>query len=34
MVKRRIGVWWMPWSYEAKKAVISCEKPGEGAHIL
>ncbi len=33
MVKR---IWvhrWMPRSREAKKAVVSCEKPGVGAHI-
>ncbi len=23
----------MPWSCEAKKDAISCEKPGRGAHI-
>ena len=27
------GLWRMPGSCEAKKAVISCEKPGGGAHI-
>ena len=25
---------WMPWSHLAKKAVVSCEKPRGGAHIL
>lgn len=27
------GLWWMPGSCKAKKAVISCEKLGGGAHI-
>jgi hypothetical protein len=27
------GSWWMPRSYCPKKAVVSCEKPGGGAHI-
>ena len=28
------GLWWMPGSCKAKKAVVSCEKPGGEAHIL
>ena len=27
------GPWWMPRSYCTMKAVVSCEKPGGGAHI-
>jgi len=34
MVKRKRVHRWMPRSREAKKAVVSCEKPGGGAHIL
>jgi len=34
MVKRIRVHWWMPRSREAKKAVISCEKLGEGANTL
>ena len=34
MVKRIRVHRWMPRSREAKKAVISCEKLGEGANIL
>ena len=34
MVKRKKGLWRMPWSHEARKAAASCEKPGGGAHIL
>ena len=26
------GVWWMPRVCEAKKDVVSCEKPGGAAH--
>lgn len=33
MVKREKGLWWMPWRIKAKKAVVSCEKSGGGAHI-
>ena len=29
----RKGPWWMPRSYCTMKAVVSCEKPGGGAHI-
>ena len=29
----RKGSWWMPRSYCTMKAVVSCEKPGGGAHI-
>jgi hypothetical protein len=29
----RKGSWWMPRSYCTKKAVVSCDKPGGGAHI-
>ena len=26
------GAWWMPWVWEAKKGVVSCDKPGGAAH--
>ena len=28
------GAWRMPWLTEAKKDVISCDKPGVGANDL
>src|SRR3712207_9122127 len=30
--KANKGVWWMPRVYEAKKDVVSCDKPGGAAH--
>ena len=30
--KANKGVWWMPRVYEAKKDVVSCDKPGGTAH--
>ena len=27
------GMWGMPGHTEARKAVVSCDKPGGGAHI-
>ena len=32
--KAKKGVWWMPRLSEAKKDVISCEKPRRGANTL
>ena len=32
MNKQKKGIRWMPWLSEAKKDVISCEKPGLGAN--
>ena len=26
--------WWMPWLWEAKKDVVSCDKPRVGANDL
>ena len=30
--KANKGVWWMPRVCEAKKDVVSCDKPGGAAH--
>jgi hypothetical protein len=32
LVKKAKGTRWMPWYREARKDVISCEKPREGAN--
>jgi hypothetical protein len=26
-IKRKKGVWWMPWQQEAMKDVVHCDKP-------
>ena len=31
-IKRKKGIWWMPWRQEAMKDVIGCEKPRGAAN--
>ncbi len=33
-IKRKKGVWWMPWRQEAMKDVALCDKSGGGESTL